>query len=441
VNVHTSPKEALAGILGSDALIAEEQYLHQWAIDGLCPEAIVRPGSVEDIARVMRWACQEGEGVVFRGGGTFIQAGYPPDRDFIVLSLDRLSRMVDYQPADMTVTVEAGMTLSALQSVLRAQGQFLPVDPPCPQRATIGGLLAANASGPSRYGYGTLRDMLIGIRVVLADGSVVKGGGRVVKNVAGYDTPKLYIGSWGTLGAIVEATFKIRPLPSATATALWPFERPDPAEPLIAGLIDSDLLPTFLELTSSELLQEVLPPSLRTAPCILSAGFDGNRESVAWQREHAGGIAQGKGILAPIVLQGQEEVSYRKALSEAINTAWGGLSCKANLLSSQVASFCEVAQKAAREAGLQAAIAAHAGSGIVYLHVRECLDERGAISWLQRSGDQIQAAGGNLVVLKAPRPVKEAVPVWGRPTGDRDLMRRLRSKLDPKGILNPGRYI
>ncbi|MCC6442807.1 MAG: FAD-binding oxidoreductase [Armatimonadetes bacterium] len=428
----------MAGILGPEAVI--DGAAGRWAVEGLTPAAVVCPRSMEEAACVLRWACEENIGVVPQGGGTLIHAGYAPDRDFIVISLGLMNRLVNYQPADMTITLEAGMTLAALQSILAEKGQFLPVDPPCPRQATLGGLIATASSGPSRYGYGTLRDMLLGIRTAMPDGSIVKGGGRVVKNVAGYDTPKLFTGSWGTLGVIGEITFKVRPLPSATATALWGFEHPDQAEPLVAALIDSDLLPAFLELTSASLLQDALPDSLSNAPFILSAGFDGNREAVAWQLEHAGGIVQGKGMAAPVVLRGEAEKGCRAALSESIAVGGAALFCKASLLSSQVTAFCERAGKAARELSLPVAVACHAGSGIVHLRLADGPDNV-AIAWLERIGEAAQAAGGNLVVLKGSPAVKRAVPVWGRPTGDRDLMKRVKAKLDPKGILNPGRYV
>src|SRR5262249_8362846 len=168
--------------------------------------------------------------------------GGPPSRLDAVVVTRRLNRILDYQPDDMTVTVEAGVTVAELQRTLAERSQFLPLDPPLAARATLGGTVAANVSGPWRAGYGTAPDWLIGLRIAAADGQVVKGGGRVVKNVAGYDLCKLYTGSLGTLGVLYELTFKVMPRPEASAVAAVPV-RLDQVEPLVAAIMDSDLAP------------------------------------------------------------------------------------------------------------------------------------------------------------------------------------------------------
>src|SRR3990170_7695424 len=186
------------GVLGATAT---------FAVDGLTPQAAVAPASYEQVAAVMRYSYAEGLAVIPWGGGTYIHAGNIPARYDIALGLSRLNAVVEHEPADLTATVQAGMTLSELQRHLGGAGQLLPLDPPGGERATIGGILAANASGPWRHAFGSARDMTIGLRVITAEGRITRAGGRVVKNVAGYDLCKLYIGSLGTLGVIVEATF------------------------------------------------------------------------------------------------------------------------------------------------------------------------------------------------------------------------------------------
>src|SRR5262249_8238640 len=159
-------------------------------------------------------AADAGVAVIPWGGGTAVSVGTPTARNAIVVGLRRFDRLVEHEPGGLTVTVQAGVTIASLQAALGTRGQWLSLDPagagPAP-RATVGGVLAANASGPRRHLYGTARDLLIGVTVVTADGEVVRGGGKVVKNVAGYDLPKLFVGSYGTLGIIVEATLKLRP--------------------------------------------------------------------------------------------------------------------------------------------------------------------------------------------------------------------------------------
>src|SRR5512134_2596097 len=174
-----------------------------YVVDRRTPVAVVSPAGQEEVAAVLRVAGEEGLAVTPWGGGTKMGIGAPPARSGLVLSLRRLDRLVEHEPGDLTATLQAGMTLGALQEALGRHGQWLSLDPAEPDRATLGGILAANASGPRRHLYGTARDLLIGVTVVLASGVIVRGGGKVVKNVAGYDLPKLLIGSFGTLGVIV----------------------------------------------------------------------------------------------------------------------------------------------------------------------------------------------------------------------------------------------
>src|SRR5687767_14689068 len=183
------------------------------AIDGLQPALITTPSSQTDVATILGVAGELGAAVAPWGSGTQITCGSAPERYDIALDLNGLNALVEHEPADLTVTVEAGMRLSELQRLLGAQGQWLPLDPSLPDEATIGGILATNASGPARIRYGSARDLVIGMTVALANGDLVKSGGRVVKNVAGYDMAKLHIGALGTLGVITQASFKVAPLP------------------------------------------------------------------------------------------------------------------------------------------------------------------------------------------------------------------------------------
>jgi len=207
----------LESILGAERVFAHEEAA-SYAVDGIVPQAVALPGTVEEVAEVMRLAHREGAAVIPWGGGTGMGLGNLPRRYDIALSLTRLNAVVEHEPADLTATVLAGRTLADLQDHLSSVGQFLPLDPPSPAEATIGGILAANAAGPARHAHGTARDLVLGLRFVQADGRVIKAGGKVVKNVAGYDMCRLLIGSLGTLGIIVEACFRLTPLPKAQLT-------------------------------------------------------------------------------------------------------------------------------------------------------------------------------------------------------------------------------
>ncbi len=203
--------------------------------------------------------------------------------------LRALARVIEHTPEDMTVTAEAGLTLAALQAELARRGQWLPIDPPDAGRLTLGALLATNASGPRRLGCGTIRDHLLGLKVALADGRLIKSGGKVVKNVAGYDLQKLFVGSRGSLGVIVAATFKLRPLPEDEQFVQAACGSLEKAGVLVEIALESALTPVVLDLHNGP-----WPLAQRTSPFTLVAGFAGTREEVAWQlaRAHEMGFSE-----------------------------------------------------------------------------------------------------------------------------------------------------
>ncbi|HEX9076231.1 MAG TPA: FAD-binding oxidoreductase, partial [Anaerolineae bacterium] len=226
------------------------------AIDDRVAEQLHAPDTPDQVAGILKNASDARSSVVPLGGATMLELGSPLERADLVISLKNLDRVLDYQPANLTVRAEAGLTLGALNQILAAEGQYLPLDPPCPDRATLGGILSANASGPLRVRYGTARDLLIGIRVALSDGQIVRGGGQVVKNVAGYDLPKLFVGSLGTLGIIVEATFKVAPLPKVTGTVLASFHELEHACKVASRVLMSPLLPLSIEVLSAGMREQ-----------------------------------------------------------------------------------------------------------------------------------------------------------------------------------------
>ena len=219
----TSPSDSLPGTVGHSASVPPHR-LAEYSVDGLIPSTVVSPEDVAEVSRVLSQASGEDAKVAPWGGGTQMGLGNPPTGLDLVLDLGRLDGVLFHEPGDLVAGVEAGITLEAFQERLAQRGQILPLEAPYPSRATIGGILAANASGPSRLGHGTARDWLIGIAVVRSDGAATKAGARVVKNVTGYDLNKLYTGSLGTLGVIVGATFKLSPLPpdGRTVVAVYP---------------------------------------------------------------------------------------------------------------------------------------------------------------------------------------------------------------------------
>src|SRR5438445_603885 len=328
----------------------------QFAVAGRVPRAVLFPGSLEALSEALAAAHAQELAVAPYGGGTQIGIGAPPARLDAVVVTRRLDRVIDYQPDDLTVTVEAGMTMAALQQTLGRRGQFLPLDPPLPEKATVGGTVAANASGPWRAGFGAARDWLIGVRVVAADGQIVKGGGRVVKNVAGYDLCKLYTGSLGTLGVLAELTFKVMPRPETAAVAAVSLRLPQ-VEPLLAAVMESDLAPSALELFDAGADPSGAAPAGGAA---LLARFEGPREAVEWQLAELEAIAAREcGGGAPSLLS----PDHWEQVRDWPAGPWSWLAM-AGALSSDVGALMEAGQRLAAAAGVPLEVAARAATGV-----------------------------------------------------------------------------
>ncbi len=411
-----------------------------YVLEGRTPEAVVFPGSKEEIGAIVTLAGEQGVPVLPWGGGSALGIGSPPTRVGIVLGLKRLDRVLEHEPGDLTATVEAGITLGALQAHLGRRGQWLSLDPACSDRATVGGILASNASGPRRHLYGTCRDLLIGVTVVTAEGTVIRGGGKVVKNVAGYDLPKLFVGSFGTLGVLVDATFRLRPCPDEDRLVVARFERLAEAGAAARAVIASDLIPSALELVDAGALGGL---GLGSGAALLF-GVDGIRDQVEWQCGELDRLLGPLGLTESRVLDGDArdalwrqlgDLSGRGAEDAAAVMKWG-------VLPMHLPGLMEQAAAIADKNGLRAALTSHAGIGI-------------ATAVLSGGGGDIDAvvatltgwrtiakgAGGHAMIEWAPLPVKERVSVWDDPGPSTRIMKSLKARLDPRGILNPGRFV
>ena len=234
-------------VLPADGVATGDEAVGAFAVDDMIPQCVLFPETVDDISRCLIAADQANVAVMPVGNGTQLGCGNLPQRYDVALSTRRLARLLEHEAADMTVTVEAGATLAEVNAALEPARQHLPLDPPQPEHTTIGAAIATDASGPLRLSQGKVRDLLIGVKVVLADGTLVKGGGRVVKNVAGYDLMKLFTGSFGTLGAVVEATFRLRPRPESEVLFAVPTRETGIAASLALEVLGASLAPSYVE--------------------------------------------------------------------------------------------------------------------------------------------------------------------------------------------------
>jgi glycolate oxidase FAD binding subunit len=396
---------------------------------------VIEPQTAGEVAAALREASDRKQSVVIRGAGSKMDWGRPPKPIDVILSMRRMNRLIEHQHGDLTATIEAGATLVDVNRALAQRGQWLPIDPPFGDRATIGGLLATNDSGSLRHRHGTPRDLVIGVELATTDGTLAKAGGRVVKNVAGYDLSKLVCGSFGGLAAIVSATFKLAPLPTALQTVV--IETPDfnALGFTIRTVMASQLEPLAFEVHVPDIVgAELGPPSkagqrrplrsavhvaFATVPAAIDAQveqlknltslmgratvLDGDADRFTWQ-DHAQRVWQGPGSIV--------RLSWLPAqLATAITELRGiaGTAC------------IEIVGRAAVGAGL--------------IRIDDDVPRQAAVIERLRQS----ASFGNVVIVRGTPELKALVDVWG-PQGDRErLAASLKEAFDPHGILNAGR--
>ena len=431
---------ALAAIVGEEWVQDGGEEGHP-AIDGVHPRLRVSPADAEQVAAVLQACAKRRAAVILTGGGSALDLGNRPRSADILLSTHRLDRILEYNPADMTASIQAGVRLADLQAELAAHGQFLPLDPPFADRATIGGIVATAASGPRRTGYGTVRDLLIGIRMAHPDGQTTRAGGMVVKNVTGYDMGKLYTGSLGTLGAIVEANFKLLPLPPVEATIAGAFEAADGAGRALDTLVDSVLTPNSVEILDRQAAGEVLGEAHAGWRTLL-VRFGGREEAVQRQVLDTGAIITDSGgrphTLSP---DGQHQAWTALAGLSETPAAEARVRCRATVRSSRVEAVLGHAEDLAAAADLAVAIWGRALDGIVHVTFAGEGDERLAAAIVSLRA-AVADLSGSLVVEACPPPVKQTIDIWGAGVdpGAVAIMRSLKDKFDPYGTLNPGRF-
>ncbi|GIW87502.1 MAG: FAD-linked oxidase [Isosphaeraceae bacterium] len=393
---------------------------------------VVRPTSIAELVEAVGTIAAGGESIYPRGGGTALEDGGAAEGPGVVVDTRGLNRVVDYPSGDMTITVEAGMTMARLGATLAEWGQRLPLDAPQAERATVGGVFACNHSGPRRFGWGRPRDLILGVGFVTSDGELIRGGGRVVKNVAGYDFPRLLTGSLGTLGVIAELTLKVRPIPEDSAFVWASYDRWEEAATALDRLNDSRTRPVAIELLDRRAGRS-LGLDWEGDPqghWLLWVGYEGNRAAVAWQVEAVRGELGGRtGVMA----------------DERVGRLWSGLNeltaapgsrrrLRANVRPSAVARL------AGRLAEGGWAVQAHAGSGIVRaFESLEGIETRDLAATIAAVRADAVASGGNLVVESCGEEEAQELGQWGAPRGDWELMRRIRQALDRRGLMNPGR--
>jgi glycolate oxidase FAD binding subunit len=398
------------------------------------------PATSEELAATVREAFETGTPLYPIGGGSSLDFGLPAKAPGRGLALAKLSRIIDYPARDMTVTVEAGVTMKALAELLAKERQRLPIDVPESDRATIGGVIATNWNGPRRYGEGSVRDYVIGINAVDGRGMPFKGGGRVVKNVAGYDFCKLLTGSLGTLGVITQATLRLKPIPEQAALVACSVADGPSAEKLLAALVTSRTAPTAIELVAGPAWHA--DPALQSiaganpTALYLVVALEGTGAEVEYMIRQLASEWRSAGISAPLVVG--EGASLWQRLVEFPAAGDYALALHASVVPSGVTAMIDAARRLDPECSIQA----HAGNGSLIMKFPKYPPEglsRALVGNLQPAAAQHR---GHVFVLSNPSGAEMThQSAWGATDAPLWLMTEIKRRFDPKDILNRGRFI
>jgi glycolate oxidase FAD binding subunit len=407
--------EDLRRIVGPDNV---REATDRDAVEGVEPDFVVEPGSVEEISDVMKLAASEDLAVAPRGIGTKTHIGDPPRRLDLIVSTARMNEVLEHTPGDQIVRLEAGVKLEDLQEYVSGSDQMLAIDPP-ESGATVGGIVAANSSGPRRYRYGTIRDLIIGITVVLHDGTVAKAGGKVVKNVAGYDLSKLFTGSLGTLGIIATANFRLHPRPEASRTVAVEVAGPQQAQAAAQAIVHSQIEATAVELHygGDEKRLKVLLESI-------PGGIDAKTETAFFLLKQFGEVRT----------LSDEEADHPGHLTPEVVLKIGAPPV-------DLAAVLESVLGAAERKGLaHPRITGHAGTGVTLVGFSG-ENEAGAAGFVEEMREIWVRRGGSVTLQRAPLTLKQRVSTWDNGGDYLGLVRRVKEKFDPRGAMNPGRFL
>ena len=391
------------------------------AVDGVPVALVARPASTAEVSEVLRAAAAHDLTVVPRGRGTKMSWGRPPESADVVVDLSRMSAVVDHAAGDLIVETQSGALLADVQATVGSAGQRLSIDEAVPG-STVGGTLATNMSGPGRVAVGTARDLLLGVTVVRADGVVAKAGGRVVKNVAGYDLGKLVIGSFGTLAVVTQAVFRLHPVPAARRVVSVPAGSPSEAQRLVQQVVHAQLVPAAVEVD--------WPATGAGTISVLLEGTEAGVESrTSSLLQLFGGDA---------TASADPPAGWGRLLSDD-DGAGRATALKATFALSGLARVLDAGRNAAA-AGAPLHLRGSGGAGVLAGALPAGADVAAVRDVVSRLRDTCTAAGGALVVLDGPPEVKAGVDTWG-PVPAIDLMRRVKEQFDPERRLAPGRFV
>ena len=439
-------------LLGPHGVRGEAADLQRYEIDSLTPQVVLQPESAEQIAAVLRLSTEESWTVFPFGNGTQQHVGCLPERVDVVLSTEKMNRIETYDPGDLTISLQAGMSLAQAVSACAEHRQLLPIE--APQGSTIGGALATSSSGPLRAAFGGVRDFCIGISFVTGDGANGRGGGRVVKNVAGYDLMKLLIGSYGSLGVITSANFKLFPSPQQTLTLICEFGSVAEAIALRDRLLRSPLSPMACELINPAAIEYLRDPAPRDpdewapeAPA---------QKNMVWQLivRFAGSdrlLARVRSELAGSVsreLNGPEEAELWKQIGtfeeRLLKHHRNAMIFQVEVPIAESPSALLAAEHSATDYNFVAAVLGRATVGSFLIAFLPLAIDPPAVTQFASAASDFRSRlskDSSAIVVRCPREAKPHFDVWGSTPTDVELMKKVKRALDPGGILNRGRFL
>jgi glycolate oxidase FAD binding subunit len=439
----------IADIVDARNVLTDPANLAGYEIGGMVASAAVRPGSREQIAEIIRFARAEKLAIVPCGARTKLSIGAPPRQYDLALDMIGLDRVIAYDPGDMTLRVESGIPLERIESVLAEHHQFLPLVVPFMERATAGGTIASGVDSPLRQFYGTARDFVLGIEFVIGDGALAKSGGRVVKNVSGYDLHKLMIGALGTLGVLTRINFRTFPLPASTRTIVATFDAAARAVELRHAVARSPLRPLALEIVSPR-AAEILDGrglALNRSWSVI-ASFAGTAKVLERCARDLRQMAEQAGATALTTREGQGPLAASAGTHEFVPAAMasspGATILKLSVLPTKMRAIVDAAARAADAAALCWAALAR-GLGVIYFGLLPPGRNEETLVRVSRVANEIiaqcVALGGNSTIPWCPAGWKATLPIWGPERDDFLQMRGLKKVFDPHDILSPGRFM
>jgi glycolate oxidase FAD binding subunit len=468
----------LTGIVGQKFVTIAPESLEKHAVDGKEPKMVVFPGNTQEVAEVVRVACRHNLAIVPWGNGSKMAQGNPPERLDMVLGTSRMNHMRDVDTSNLTITVEAGVRFRDIQTRLATEedrcylpledlnteaddivcsdrsnsGCFLPIDPCCSEAATIGGVIAANSAGPRRLLYTLPRDMILGVKMVTPKGDIAGAGGKTVKNVSGYDTSKLMVGSMGSLGVVCEMTFKLLPLPEKMHTVLTAFDSFPEAADLADRILGTTLLPaavTVLNGAAFQKLRNAACSGFRSGSFVVATAIESYHKAAARMATEIRDMAKDLKGTDMMSLQDQAHPRFWLAVSNLESQVAGEfpglIQAKLNYPISCWRDIFSSVQKSLHYHRLEHAVMVHAGSGICQIYLMlDPHDNRTSDKAVVVAGELLERTletGGNMVIQRAPVSMKGSLKIWGKTGPDFVLHKRLKEQLDPAGIMSPGRFV